>query len=127
MCDDGWDKKAARVACRMLGFADGEPTLGSRYGNVEDDMAMDDISCSGRESSLYDCDYSSSDNCDGNEGAGVVCTDIGNYGNYGNMDTGVISEYSQMAQTLLIFLASCLNQEKKLLRKITVWPTPGRL
>eukprot|EP00092_Neocalanus_flemingeri_P022207 GFUD01024086.1.p1 GENE.GFUD01024086.1~~GFUD01024086.1.p1 ORF type:complete len:542 (+),score=142.04 GFUD01024086.1:505-2130(+) len=75
VCDDGWDKNAARVACRELGFADGEPTVGSRYGNVEDVMAMDEIRCRGDESSLYECDYSSYDDCGGGEGAGVVCSD----------------------------------------------------
>eukprot|EP00092_Neocalanus_flemingeri_P013160 GFUD01014179.1.p1 GENE.GFUD01014179.1~~GFUD01014179.1.p1 ORF type:complete len:623 (-),score=176.96 GFUD01014179.1:158-2026(-) len=75
VCDDGWDRNAARVACRELGFADGEPTVGSQYGNVEDDMAMDEISCRGDESSLYECDYTSLDDCGGAEGAGVVCSD----------------------------------------------------
>ena len=79
VCDDGWDKSAARVACRMLGYADGDPTVGSQYGNVENDMAMDNISCKGDETSLYECDYSSYDNCEEGEGAGVVCSDTGNH------------------------------------------------
>eukprot|EP00092_Neocalanus_flemingeri_P016178 GFUD01017510.1.p1 GENE.GFUD01017510.1~~GFUD01017510.1.p1 ORF type:complete len:614 (+),score=156.73 GFUD01017510.1:34-1875(+) len=74
VCDDGWDKKAARVACRMLGFDDGEETQESQYGTVGDNMAMDDVRCKGDESTLYECGYSSYDDCDGGEGAGVVCS-----------------------------------------------------
>ena len=78
ICDDGWDKNAAIVACRMLGFSDGEPTQQSAYGEVYDTMAMDDISCIGDETSLYNCAYSSYTDCGAMEGAGVVCSHTGN-------------------------------------------------
>ena len=40
ICDDGWDKNAAIVACRMLGYSDGEPTQQSAYGEVYNTMAI---------------------------------------------------------------------------------------
>ena len=78
ICDDGWDKNAAIVACRMLGYSDGSPTQQSAYGEVPDTMAMDDISCTGEETSLYNCAYSSYTDCGAMEGAGAVCSHTGN-------------------------------------------------
>jgi len=78
ICDDKWDKFDARVACRMLGFADGTPTTNSKYGPVDEDMELDDVECRGNELSLYDCDGNRDDNCSADEGAGVICSDEDN-------------------------------------------------
>ena len=78
ICDDGWDKNAAIVACIMLGYSDDEATQQSAYGEVYETMAMDDISCIGDETSLYNCSYSSYTDCGAMEAAGVVCSHKGN-------------------------------------------------
>ena len=48
---------------------------------VPDVYGMDDVGCSGRESSIRACSHLSQDTCGGWEGAGVVCTMKGNIKN----------------------------------------------
>jgi hypothetical protein len=62
---------------RMLGFTDGKATTDSKFGAVPSDFGMDDVSCSGSERHIKDCDYNPEDNCSGSEGAGVICTNGG--------------------------------------------------
>ena len=75
VCDDGWDLPAARVACRMLGFYGAEEkTTNSHFGVVEDNFLVDDVKCSGEETSLWYCGFDSKNiQCDQFEGAGVIC------------------------------------------------------
>ena len=47
--------------------------MGSHFGPVSGNFAMDDVRCSGGEARLEDCDHKTEDNCGGSEGAGVVC------------------------------------------------------
>ena len=57
----------------QLGFAGGRATP-DNFGDVyTSDFAMDDIHCEGDEEHLQDCSYSSVDNCNIGEGAGVIC------------------------------------------------------
>ena len=51
ICDDGWDKNAADVVCKQLGFgAAAEVFDHSQFGDVESDsFSYDEISCSGSE------------------------------------------------------------------------------
>ena len=62
---------------RMLGYSYGQATIQSRFGSVPSTFYMDDVQCSGSETSILDCTYSSVDNCDSDEGAGVICTNNG--------------------------------------------------
>lgn len=76
LCGTGWDKGSARVACRMLGYGDGEPAEGSDYGWVEtEEGGLDVFTCTGDEDSLYDCPQSSNE-CGSGVGAGVICSSI---------------------------------------------------
>jgi len=74
VCDDYWNDNDAIVACRMHGYENGIAKHYSHFGTVPDDFIMDDLACSGSEQTLFDCTYTSSDNCGGHEGAGVICT-----------------------------------------------------
>ena len=80
VCDDGWEKggkAAGEVVCRQLGFSGLEEfTMGSRFGLVQDDFAMDNVKCSGDESRLEDCRYDTEEDCGGDEAAGVVCSRV---------------------------------------------------
>ena len=79
LCGTGWDKGSARVACRMLGYGDGESAVGSDYGWVEtEEGGLDVFTCTGDEDSLYDCQQSSNE-CGSGVGAGVICSSIGNH------------------------------------------------
>ena len=35
---------------------------------------MDDVECEGTEEKLLDCNHKTKDDCEGNEGLGVICT-----------------------------------------------------
>ena len=61
----------------MLGYSHGQATLQSRFGFVPSKFYMDDVQCSGSETSLLDCTYLSVDNCGTDEGAGVICSNNG--------------------------------------------------
>ena len=96
VCDDGWGQNEANVVCRyihiketrtylllvfehrifvfrQLGYSGGRARTGSYYGSVSGDFAMDDVVCSGTESYLQNCEYSTTDNCGTDDGAGVEC------------------------------------------------------
>jgi hypothetical protein len=53
-------------------------TTGSKFGNVLPNFSLDNVVCSGNEASLEDCAHSKEDDdCGIDEGAGVICTEIG--------------------------------------------------
>ena len=71
VCDDGFDDYTARVVCRQLGLPWTAATADySVPGNEELDILMDDLSCSGTESSLALCYYNSDHNCGHSEDVG---------------------------------------------------------
>ncbi|XP_017297144.1 deleted in malignant brain tumors 1 protein-like isoform X1 [Kryptolebias marmoratus] len=76
VCDDGWDIKDVSVVCRQVGCSppfDG-PGL-AFFGVGIGPIWLDDVSCSGSESSLDSCSHSTVGihNCVHDEDAGVVC------------------------------------------------------
>ncbi|KAL3892086.1 hypothetical protein ACJMK2_004323 [Sinanodonta woodiana] len=78
VCDDFWDSYDAVVVCRMLGYStDGATAVccAGFYSNNNLDIILDDVSCSGYESSIYSCSHSPwySHNCAHSEDAGVRC------------------------------------------------------
>ena len=74
VCDDGWDFLAANVACKELGFVGAlRATTRSYFGLVPKVFSLDEVNCFGNETSLSNCSSSDVENCDGSEGAGVVC------------------------------------------------------
>merc|ERR1712121_532276 len=76
VCDDSWEDVDARVDCRMLGYSNGRPTHNSRFGNIPGgNYGMDNVECEGYEDRLTDCQFSSSDDCNEDEAAGVICGD----------------------------------------------------
>ena len=76
VCDDGWDFKAAKVACRQLGFQTALSAVTmATFGEGRNPIWLDDVDCQGDEASLLDCGLISVGNhdCDHNEDAGVIC------------------------------------------------------
>ena len=54
VCDDGFDNADARVVCRMLGYPDGQ-YISNRYGAGSGRIWLDNVRCSGTETSIADC------------------------------------------------------------------------
>ncbi|CAB4022291.1 atrial natriuretic peptide-converting enzyme-like isoform X5, partial [Paramuricea clavata] len=78
VCDDGWGISEARVVCRQLGFQDAERayTL-SYFGQGSRQIWLDNVECTGHESSLFSCTHGGVGihNCYHGEDAGVRCRD----------------------------------------------------
>ena len=77
VCDDDWDLKDANVVCRQLGFAGAlAANTSAAFGEGKGKIWMDDVQCTGDESSLTECGHSGwgIENCNHGEDAGVMCT-----------------------------------------------------
>ena len=79
VCYDGFTNTFAWVVCRQLGFSGGVATKESKYGTLASDFPMHNVVCTGSEDTLEECSYSSSNDCGGGEGAGVMCFSSGEY------------------------------------------------
>ena len=96
VCDDYHDAQNALVVCRfaknrgmrifgnrnknlprMLGYSFGQPTSQSQFGSVPSTFGMDNVQCIGNETSFLDCPHLTVDDCEGHEGAGVICSNTG--------------------------------------------------
>eukprot|EP00057_Strongylocentrotus_purpuratus_P020121 XP_011674595.1 PREDICTED: deleted in malignant brain tumors 1 protein-like [Strongylocentrotus purpuratus] len=76
VCDDGWDTNDASVVCRFLGFAGAPEAVSSAgFGQGTGTIVLDDVNCSGEESSLFECSNQGLgvNNCSHSEDAGVRC------------------------------------------------------
>ncbi|KAM7386076.1 hypothetical protein PAMA_008952 [Pampus argenteus] len=77
VCDDNWDLYDAKVVCRQLGCGAAVRTVGSDYfGKGTGDIWLDEVICSGSETSLTECDHEGFGvhDCGHHEDAGVVCS-----------------------------------------------------
>ena len=68
VCDDSFDENDAKVACRMLGFTGGSVVSSSSTVDGSGNIWLDDLSCTGSESSLFSCQRGTGHNCAHREG-----------------------------------------------------------
>ena len=76
VCDDDWDLTDANIVCRQLGFQGAVAAkLSAYYGMGKGKIWMDNVRCTGNESSLTECHRSNwgIHNCGHHEDAGVIC------------------------------------------------------
>ncbi|XP_064385063.1 deleted in malignant brain tumors 1 protein-like isoform X2 [Halichondria panicea] len=81
ICNTHWTLNDALVACRTVGFSSAvrAVTDGSYYGAGLGSVYLNDVHCTGEETTLFNCSHSSWGNvpssCDHSNDAAVVCSD----------------------------------------------------
>ncbi|XP_032364513.1 uromodulin [Etheostoma spectabile] len=78
VCDDGWDINDAKVVCRQLRCGPVQAAASSaHFGQGTGPIWLDDVACTGSESSLSECGHPGfgTHNCNHGEDAGVICSD----------------------------------------------------
>ncbi|XP_066574376.1 macrophage scavenger receptor types I and II isoform X3 [Amia ocellicauda] len=77
ICDDKWDITDGSVVCKMLGFQRADRVYTHAYfGRGIGNILLDEVSCTGKETSIFDCQSSAvgKSDCTHSEDAGVSCT-----------------------------------------------------
>ncbi|EDV19474.1 uncharacterized protein TRIADDRAFT_62104 [Trichoplax adhaerens] len=77
VCDGNWNIKAATVVCKQLGYYEAvQAVYFGQFGGSQGKIWLNNVHCSGSESSLLDCTHSgwSNTTCTHANDAGVVCS-----------------------------------------------------
>ncbi|XP_070705976.1 scavenger receptor cysteine-rich type 1 protein M130-like [Pempheris klunzingeri] len=77
VCDDQWSIANAEVACRELNCGTVlEAKRGAFFGEGKGNIWLDDVKCTGLESSILNCQHRpfGDNNCGHSEDAGVICS-----------------------------------------------------
>ncbi|KAH3795527.1 hypothetical protein DPMN_149082 [Dreissena polymorpha] len=81
ICNDYFGDAEAKVICRMLGFheAEGVAVINGSYGFGSGQILLDDLNCSGEETSILQCQHKpiGENDCTHDEDVGVACNYVG--------------------------------------------------
>ena len=74
ICNDLWNNKSADVACKQLKFNYALRST-TEFGPGSGTVWLDNVGCSGSESSLLDCNHGSLgvDTCEHSKDIGIIC------------------------------------------------------
>ncbi|XP_074764143.1 scavenger receptor cysteine-rich domain-containing protein DMBT1-like [Athene noctua] len=78
VCNDGWNMQDATVVCRQLGCGPAvSASIDAFFGEGTGDVLLDNVACTGDESSLEQCSHRGlgTHDCYHKEDAGVICED----------------------------------------------------
>lgn len=75
VCDDGWTELNTYVVCRQLGFKYGKQASANHFQESTGPIWLDDVSCSGKETSLLQCSKKpwGRHDCSHREDVGITC------------------------------------------------------
>jgi hypothetical protein len=74
VCNSGWNKTDAIVACRQLGFLSVDRDSGTQgFGGYYQRIWLKNVNCQGTESRLTDCPHSSGSDCDHFNDVAISC------------------------------------------------------
>nr|XP_044998478.1 neurotrypsin isoform X2 [Jaculus jaculus] len=75
VCDDGWTEMNTYVACRQLGFKYGKQASANHLEESTGPIWLDDVSCSGKETSFLQCSSRQwgKHDCSHREDVGIAC------------------------------------------------------
>ena len=73
MCDNNFDIMDAHVACRQFGYLEAE-SYSPHYGRGSGPIWLDNLNCTGKEESLFDCPRGIGlSDCTHEDDVGVIC------------------------------------------------------
>ncbi|XP_044911861.1 neurotrypsin isoform X2 [Felis catus] len=80
VCDDGWTELNTYVVCRQLGFKYGKQASANHFEESTGPIWLDDVSCSGKETSFTQCSRRQwgKHDCSHREDVGITCYPGGN-------------------------------------------------
>ena len=74
VCDDTFNDVAATVVCFQLGYSAGGLMLNSsQYRPGSGPILLDNVQCTGQETSLSQCSATTTHDCSHSEDVGVLC------------------------------------------------------
>ncbi|XP_062903424.1 galectin-3-binding protein-like [Mobula hypostoma] len=114
VCDDGWDLTDAHVVCRSLGYLNAtEAAIGGVFRPGSGPILLDDVFCTGTETSLADCKTKGwkIHDCQHSEDAGVRCDPR----QAGELPTYRLDQISDLHQSLNKLYLSQKNCQVKIL------------
>ena len=78
ICDDLFNSEAAYVVCKQLGLSGGIAANDLEYGGGFGEIWIDNINCTGEESTILDCEMNpiGDHNCGHHEDVGVICIPV---------------------------------------------------